>query len=46
MIEALILIFKVVGLVCVTLLLIGITVCFLIWIIRSVINDIRHDGRW
>ena len=46
MIDALIKIFIAVGLVCVTLILIGVTVFFLIWMIRSIIDGIRHDGRW
>lgn len=46
MIETLILIFKAVGLICVISFTVAITLFFLIWMIWSVIDDIRHDGRW
>ena len=46
MIETLILILKAVGLICVISLTVVITLFFIIWMIWSIIDDIRHSDGW
>ena len=46
MIETLILIFKIVGLVCVISAMVGVTLAFLLWIVWSIIDEIRYRDDW
>ena len=46
MIEALILILKAVGLICLISLAVVVTLSIIIWIIWLVIDDIRHSDGW
>lgn len=46
MVETLILIFKIIGLICVISAMVGVTLAFPIWLVWSVIDAIRYSDGW